>query len=365
MTLRLIEGFDWLTTTSVDADVQGYLADAQYYFGSGVAAWDIVTDTAFSFGKALAVNYQDAQFNSLNKMLYPVPARQEGYQGRRMKVSPNHTGYVGMTFFDAVGGDYQVSISCRPNGVIWVWRGQPFIGTLLAVSDPGVFYDNEWFFLEAYVKVDSIAGEVEIRVNTKTVISLVSSDTQNTTRALFDMVGFTGRPSTNTIWIENQIFDDLYYCDTDGSVNNGFLGNVRVKTSFTTANGSNIDFLIGGSAPAATNWQSVQNILLNQTKFVYSPTSGDYDLYAMDPNVNAPYVHAVQVRSSMWQDDATQRIGRNLLKTGAGTLIDGVDIYLNQTPSVYRDIIELNPDTGVFFTGTEANATQAGVKVES
>jgi len=371
MTLRLIEGFDWLPTTADNATFQALMGQSHYYFASSIlsdpATWDINTTTAFSYGNSLRVNYTDAQYDTLNQLYYPVGPLDEGYMGYRILVQPDHTGWLGMTFYDAVSGGNQISIVCRPNGMIYVYRGAPFSGTLLITSDPGSFYMGSWFYLEAYVKIHDTAGEVQVRVNTKVVIDLIASDTNATGRPYFDMVGMRGRNSSGSAaWVENQYFDDMYFCDTAGTVNNGYLGNVRVKTQFTTADGDNIDFLIGGSAPAATNWQSVQNTSLNLTKLVYSPTVGDYDLYEIDPNVNAPYVHAIQVRTGARQDDATQRVLHNLLKTPAGTLIEpGTDFYLNQTVSVHRDIIEINPDTATFFTGTEANGTQAGFKVDA
>lgn len=365
MTLRFVEGWDWISGGSISS----ILSAAEYYFEILSATQNVVnpaisTNTAFSFGKSLRYSGAYSQFTPTPQLVYPVPARDEGYIGARVYVGHTHEGYTGPTFFDSQGGA-QVTVQCGQYGIIRVWRGQPYYGTLLATSAPGAFYADEWFYLEVYAKLDNSAGEVEVRVNTETVISLVSSDTIATSRSVFDMIGLRGRSTTNATVAEDQYFDDMYYCDTDGSVNNGFLGNVRVKTQFAIADGSHIDFVIGGSSPAATNWQSVQNSALDQTKFVYSPDSGDYDLYEMNPIVNAPYVHGIQVRSSMWQDDATQRIGRNILKTPLGTIDEGVDVYLNQTPSLYRDIFELNPDTGVFYTGTEANGCEAGVKVES
>lgn len=371
MTLRLIEGFDWLPTTADNGTFQALMGQSQYYFASSLlgspAAWNTNTTTAFNYGNSLLINYQDAQFDTLNQLYYPVGQHDEGFMGYRLLVQPDHTGWVGMTFYDAVSGGNQISIVCRPNGMVYVYRGAPFSGVLLITSDPGSFYMGSWFYLEARVVISDTVGAVEVRINTKTVIDLTVSDTQATALPYFDMVGIRGRNSTGSAaWYENQYFDDIYFCDTAGTVNNGFLGNVRVKTQFTSADGDNIDFLIGGSSPAATNWQSVQNNSLDLTKLVYSPTVGDYDLYEMDPNVNAPYVHAVQVRTGARQDDATQRLLHNQLKTPAGTLIDGpTDHYLNQTISVYRDIYEINPDTGTFYTGTEANGTQAGFKVDA
>lgn len=526
MTLRIIEGFDWLPTTDDNQTIISLLGAAQYYqAGSwfdidGMAEWRVSEDTAFDYGKALQINYVDAQFNTLNRMVYPVLAKNEGWQGYRCFIGADHTGYIGAVFMDAINGLTHLTIRCAEYGMIKVYRGTSR-ETLLATSAPGSFYTNEWFFLEVRAKIADVGGLVEVRINTKTVISLVDADTCNGIRPLFDLVGFQGRTSSGSeAWTENIKIDDWYYCDGDGTVNKGFLGNVRVKTMAVIEAGTSTDFVVAGSQPLATlgertdrtgniirtnvspynayntllrrvlvgdnttiteirftpsdtatnvstkpvvyadnlgkpgaliasgaanlgftanveeiltlatspavtagtyywiglvmstntwglspyvssteligyvatssydapgvlsalsvapevafyavtstlmeNWQAVQNEDMGETSYVRSSTVGDYDLYDLDPSINAPFVHGIQARLGMRQDDATQRIAQAVVQIPGGTASEGQDFYLNQSFSIYRDIFELNPDTGVFYSGTEANDAQVGPKV--
>lgn len=368
MTLRLVEGFDWLTTGLSNGVIQQRLGASHYYmpmlFTGRIPYWGVSSNTAFSFGASLAIGGGLDLFDVRPYIYYPVPSDDEGVIGLRVYVSSGQTGTMGPVFYSSVDGP-QVSVGFYPLGIIKVYRGAPGSGTLLATSSPGAYYESAWFYLEVKAKIHQSAGSVEVRLNTETIISLVDTDTCAGTTPSFNMVGLMENPGAPNGTGLSILYDDLYYTDLMGSVNNGFLGNVRVKTQFAVGNGDNIDFLIGGSSPAATNWQSVSNLAMDDTKFVYSPTIGDFDLYDMNPTINAPYVHAIQVRSCMRQDDATQRIGHNIIKTPSGTIVEGDDHYLNQSFSLYRDIFETNPDTSTFFTGTEANGTQAGPKVDS
>jgi len=533
MTLRLYEGFDWLPVTD-DSSLIGFLLAASQYYQSGswfsttgVAQWSIDSDTAFDSGNSLWVNGTITGGSTHNRILSPVPAASEGWAGFRCKVSSGHTGYFSLSFMDAATGITHLSLRCTEFGIVEVFRDMPSGDfTPIASTSSGCFYPDTWFYLEARVKISNTAGEVEVRINTKTVLSVVSTDTQNGTATTFDLVGFQGAYSqTFHSWVEAIRVDDLYYCDTAGSVNKGFLGNVRVKTQEMIGAGSHTGLAVGGtqtmvtlgrasdmssstvptanapyssynaflrrvyvpvstslssirfttsststtagnkallfadsagepgallasgvanvgytagveevltfsSAPSLTggnyywigfaksstgsilsaylsgalgtpgrmaslstyttpatigaavpcpeinlygvtttamdNWQAVQNRTLGEDSHVYSATSGDYDLYDVDPTISAPYVHGIQVKTAMRQDDATQRTSKNLLKIGStGTLQEGAANYLNQSFSIYKDIFELNPDTGVFFTGTEANDAQVGPKVSS
>jgi hypothetical protein len=226
----------------------------------------------------------------------------------------------------------------------------------------GVFQEDQDFFLEIHGVIASSGGSVEVRVNTVPVISLTGANTQGATITTCDSI-FLGIyvPGGG---VEGH-FDDLYVNDTSGGVNDSWLGNVRVKTQFMIANGFTNDFSIGGTSPAATHWQSVLNQNLDDTKFEYSPNIGDIDLFTPDPNLNSPLVHAVQVRMALRQDDATQRVARALVRVSGTNYVGSVDQYTNQTFTMYRERWQLNPNTGVSFTGAEVNAIQAGVKVQA
>jgi hypothetical protein len=363
VTTRIIDGLDDLPSGSQAALLQA----RGYYlrpFSLGSNFPQVMAPGRYGFGKCIGYDSLLVSVNGSPAVIMPIGAdRTEGVIGAGVWIGQNHYGAAMLCLWDAVTNAAQVSCSFEANGVVRAWRGEPLSGVELGRTKPGAFQYQEWFQAELKAAVGNAAGTVEVRINTVPVISLVSQDTQATAIASYDSV-CVGAP----YWLganryEQWKFDDLYVNDTDGAVNNDFLGTVRVRTQFTTAAGSSTDFTIGGTAPAATNWQAVQNTARTDASYVYSPDVGDKDLYAVQAIVNGPIVHAVQVRAALRQDDATQRIGRTLIRSGA-TTAEGGDHYTNQSYTDYTDIFELNPDTGLGWTGTEVNAITVGVKVQ-
>lgn len=377
MTARVIDGFDYLLD-GTDSAIRQQISAAGYFPSTTAitgddAFPDDITVGRFGFGKCVRYDGSSrvlSQGKLFVGMVKPLGVNaSEGIisvSAIREAASDSHDSGIAIAFYDAIEMVPQVVIMLAPMGVIKVYRGDG--NNLLISSDPGVFKEDVYFSLEAKAVIDNTGGSVEVRVNTKTVINLVSSDTQASPNAFFNAAGWGMSTWSQTGARVNNIagrFDDFYCLDDQGTVNNNWLGNNRVKTQFMIADGSHIDFSIGGTNPAATHWQSVNNFALDDTKYIYSPDVGDYDLYDPDPNLNSPLVNALQVRIVARQDDSTQRSIKGLINVG-GTLAEGTEThYLDQTYAHYPTIFELNPDTGVSFTGTEVNGSEPGVKIES
>lgn len=364
MTNRITDGFDWCPTT-----MSGFLWSANGFFKvNPIAGIASNTTGRFNFGKAISWVYTpggaDAFFGQPNGYVVPFGLNiSTVFIGGAVKVGSATGLNVAMIgCFDAVTGAHQVCVTFNSYGIMKVWRGRPEDGTLLASSAVGSFLNDEWFHFEAKFVIASTGGTVECRINTETKVSLVGANTQNTSVASADSA-FIGVNQGALNSPASFLLDDFFVNDTAGSVNNTWLGNVRVKTQAVIANGPTQNFSIGGTSPAATNWQSVLNNLLTDAQYVYSPTVGNYDLYQLDPNLNSPLVHVLQVRAAARQDDATQRAIKHKLKIGATEYDGSIDHYLNQTYTMYRTRWETNPATGVSFTGTEVNGLYAGVKI--
>jgi len=331
----------------------------------------------FGFGKA--INLTGASGNGVNQF-YAFPlggTKTEVYVGVAVKWD-NITSYTSggcIGFFDAVNQQFQFTVRLDKFGVIRViqgptnpatpWGNLPFYGppTVLATSVMGVFQENEDFYLEIHGIIDDTSGEVEVRVNTVTVISAVNIDTRGGTLSTTIDAITLGWLSSGAPGSWNVSYDDLYVNDTAGLTCNSWMGNQRVKSQFVIGDGSTLDFTIGGTSPAATHWQSVLNQNLDDTKFVYSPTVGDIDLYQIDPNLNSPLVNVLQVRSALRQDDSTQRAAQHLVHISGVDYLNPLVHYTNQSYTFYKSRWEVNPDTGVGFTGAEVNGLQPGIDV--
>lgn len=364
------EGFDWFPTGQ-GSTVREQLWGANNFFETDPSINADVTAGRFS-GQALLFHNTNTTFLPVNGVAYgyviPIGATpQTGFVGFAHYVYPDQAGVLVscVQIFDAVNNVPQVVIEFCANGVVKVWAGAGYgitPTTLLAASAAGSFQEDQWFHCEIKATVANSGGAVEVRINTVPVIQLVGADTQNSSNAYFDsvLIGNASRVNTAT-W--HNAWDDLFVNDTTGTKNNNWSGNLRVKTQFMIANGFTNNFSIGGTAPAATNWQSVLNNNMDDTKFVYSSTVGNIDLYTPDPNLNSPLVRSLQVRMGLRQDDATQRMAHAMLRIGGVNYEGSVDQYTNQTFTFYKERFETNPATAVDFTGADVNGLQAGVKL--
>lgn len=364
MTLRVIEGFDFMPSGLSDSERNRLWGAKHFYMSAGVGGTVPDIDLGrFDFGNAWKSHFGNVAIGGNVRHIRPIGSYEtEGIIGIavwRSSAATNTAVYV--SFYNGISLEDQLTVCCFLNGVIQVRKGGP-TGTIIQTSVTGVFYYDTWWYLEVKAGIASVGGYAQVRVNTEIVIDIPDADTQGGTATNFDCIAW-GVQHYNANTVAGFLLDDLYMCDLHGTENNDYLGNVRVKTQFVTGNGSHLDFSIGGSSPAATNWQSVLNRNLDETKYVYTPDVGDYDLYTIEAILNSPVVYGVQLCTASRQDDATQRILHNQLKTLGGTLDEGVNHYLNQLYTYNTDIWELNPETGAGWTGTEVNGLQIGPKV--
>ncbi|HEY2178094.1 MAG TPA: hypothetical protein VGH15_05880 [Caulobacteraceae bacterium] len=365
MLLR-VDGFDYIPLASAqNALTASHLTGGGWRFQPG-ALQDYyrpaIIAGVFGWGHALFV---DAVFGAgptytNPNMVLPlgVSATASGVVGARMFRGSGTIASPCLRLYDAVTNAPQLTVSLDAMGIIRLWRGD-IGGTLLAASDAGAFDDDRWMTVELKATINTSTGEAEVRVNTGSVIHVVSTNTQATGVAGFDAVSVGCQIVGNAQ--AAFALDDLYVCDLTGSVNNDFLGAVQVRTQFMAGAGATTDFTPNG---AGTNWQAASNFGLDDTTYVSDGVVGDLDTYTVQAVVNASIVHGVQVRGAMRQDDATQITARQVLKAGS-TQVTGADHLTNESYQYYFDIWELDPDTGLGWTGTEVNAIQVGPKVEA
>lgn len=367
MSLRNIDGYDYYPAVpSSMAQLKGLMEANGYYIvnlprenlNMGVK----MTTGRFGFGNCLWMESHPVAGDLLIvKPIEKITANlQEVVWGQAVYVPAIHSAYHGFTLFDAITGVAQLSVAVCSLGIIRVYRGLPYDGVLLGWSRAGVFYSDEWWWLDFKAKVAPTGGYCQVRVNTKVVIDLVGLNSQAGPLTGFDSIAFTANGVTGQT--SSVFVDDHYLLDLTGAVNNDYLGNVRVKTQFTAGAGALTNFIPSGANP---NWQTAQNRLLTDAGGYNSAANiGDADFYTIQAIINANVVHAVQVKTAARQDDATQRILHNRIRANA-VIAEGTDHYLNQGYTYYNDIYELNPDTGVGFTGSEVNLLQIGPEVQA
>lgn len=363
MTLRYVDGFDYIGSGGTIKHMQagGWYDRANFNPG--------LIGGRFGFGSALWWAGNAGAGLAAVDLVRPFGDMTGGTIGFGMYCGSGQVAPPRITFFDAVNGGDQVALQFEQLGVISAYRGGigylnsggGSVGTLIGRTSPGSYLMDTWFQAEAGVAIGA-SGSVEVRVNKKPVIQLPTVNTVATARAKWDSI----RLATGMVGFDPLRWglDDVYVNDDQGTANNGFLGKVRVKTQFAAGVGDLTQFAIGaGGQP--TNWQTVQNELLDDSAYVATPTIGNADLYQLQAILGSGQtVHGVQVRTACRQDDATALIMRNQLKIG-GSIAQGADFYTDDTYAYALSIFETNPATGLALTGANLNGAQIGPKLQA
>lgn len=256
-------------------------------------------------------------------------------------------------------GNAQVYLGVDTTGAINAWRTDDFT-TPLGTSAP-VLTTGAWQHLEARCKVGNADGEIEVRVNGVTVLSVSGADTftSGSTHAEVAQIGVSaGLGVTATPFY----VDDFYVWDDQGSANNDFLGDKRVLTQ------------VADQDTTIADWQ------------LSSGVNGYALVNELPPDDDASYIFAefdaVGAQSAFEFEDlgaevsavvAVQVINR-AIKTDAGAANVQVSVITeynealgadNAITSVYtdrRDIFETNPDTGAPWTREQINAALIAVR---
>jgi hypothetical protein len=167
-----------------------------------------------------------------------------------------------------------------------VYRG--LTTAALAVSDHPL-RPNSWYYVEMRVKIHGTSGGAEVRVDGAPVIEIgsyadipTSLNTMSSVNAYANRfyIGGLGDSSGYGMWCA---WDDVYLCDTSGSVNNDFLGEVRIDTLFPESDGTYSEWV---ASAAGTHCLLVDDPAPDGRDYVSSGTVGATDTYRMSQHVN-------------------------------------------------------------------------------
>ena len=212
-----------------------------------------------------------------------------------------------------------------------------------------------WHYVELQVVQGTANGTVKVRANGVLAIDLWSQDTvQNGGQLLTAFVGAVpGQACPVTVDV-----DDLYIADTLGTINNTFLGDVRVDALKAQANGALNQWTVEGAASA---WQAVSDG--DETTALRAATAGlrqTFDVEAL-PAMTTPAIHGVQVTLLARKTDAGNGRVRGLVASGAQTAVS-TDINLQEQLAWHTALFERNPNGNVQWTEGAFNAAEFGLE---
>lgn len=216
---------------------------------------------------------------------------------------------------------------------------------------------NVWHRIEVKLTVDNAAGELTIKLDDSEVFTTTGVDTQVGSNAFTDTIRIQAVGIRDAA---NFSFDDIVINDDQGSLNNDFLGDLKIETLRPTAAGDATDF----TPSTGANWENVDDLTGpdGDSTFNESSVAGHQDLYTTADLSGSPNViHAVVLRATARKDDAGARSVNLLTKTGTTIDVGATQTLLTSFVSV-TEIHEVDPDTSVAWTASDVNGMQIGIE---
>lgn len=225
-------------------------------------------------------------------------------------------------------------------------------GGVFAYSANNSVPASGYIYVECKVTISDTVGTFEVRIDGATVINLTGLDTRN-----------GGNPTLDRIILRAGMYNggrfcDIYACDTAGSTNNTFLGDVRIDTLFPNADGNYSQFT---PSSGSDHYALVDESTPNTSDYNDGSTVGHRDSYAMQ-NLSAlasQTVYGVQALAAISKDDAGAKSAAVMVRSGS-TNSDGTSTALSTSQTYLAKIYETDPNTATAWTETTVNSMEAG-----
>ena len=238
-----------------------------------------------------------------------------------------------------------INLIRNPSGSVSLYNG----GTLLSTTATTPLIVAAWRYIE--VKYVTSTGATTVRFDGTTMLTGTVGTVTTLTSISWAVTNNSGYG-----W---ALLDDVYVADTSGSLNNDFLGDVRVQTLLPNADGtySQLTPSTGTSHSAL-----VQEATPNTTDYNTSSTVGQKDSYQFqDLGANTAAVFGVEIANYSHKDAAGPAGFSNIVRIGSTDYVStSQPLSTSWTPN--RDILDANPATSAAWTASDVNNAEFGVQ---
>jgi hypothetical protein len=276
----------------------------------------------------------------------------------------NFTQYGGGISYSHIG-TIQVQWTINPDGTLSVFNGPHGLnpGVLLGVTDPALaILLGRYYFIEFKAVINQSAGQIVVRINGQTVLTLSSVNTSPNGDNIADVVQVTGPGGNAFVYV-----DDMYVLDDSGTKNNDLIGDQQIGLIMPASDGDFTDWTPSTPGPHFS--------LVNEI-----PPDGDASyVWAVAPTVMAPFpidcyhfqtvdptrkIAAIQTNIIARKSDTGNRALSVLTRFGgSNSVADSGGRYVNETYIDYRNCFDVNPLTTSPWTPADVNATQWGYQL--
>ena len=296
-------------------------------------------------------------------IIIQVPAKDEYVVGFAIKLnSPTASASEGLIDFyeDSVSQEVQVSLRYTGDKRFRVDRSiSGASNVVLGTSADQFDLHDGWHYLEFKALIHDSLGTYEVKLDEETILSGTGADTRNNNAEANEIkhIHIQGIQVVNT----GTFIDDLYVCDTTGTNNNDFLGDIEVTTIFPKGEGNLEEFT---PSSGGSNYLFVDdNPPDDDTTYVESNTSGHKDSHDMDDVSSMTTILGVQLTEYARFLTGSASI-KHLSRVG-GTNYIGSDKVLAGTYDFHMFIWEDDPDISSAWTISGLNAAEFGMEVSS
>ena len=269
-----------------------------------------------------------------------------------------------------------------------LFRDGPGTSEVLLGVGPNVLKLNEWYYVEMKALADSgTSGFAEVRLGGVTEINVTgiktTGDDPLCAGAAVSFDNFLWKGDTNIVTrtsgspftvsvnalANGPYIDDIYICDTTGSFNNDFLGDIYVETLLPDGAGNSS----GWTPLSGSNYQNVdEQAVDDDTTYVSTNTATTTDTYTYSNLAVNTTVNAVQTVAVARFDDGGPHSIAHVARPGGTDNIgttQAMPFYVNGgSGGSYLDYFEpwdVNPDTAAAWTAAQVNASEFGIRLIS
>lgn len=247
-------------------------------------------------------------------------------------------------------------VAVSSDGKLKLYRNLGGFENQLISTSTATIAAGGWNYVELRVVQGTNDGTLSVRVNEVLVIHLTGQDTiRGGTQLLTVFLGalpYQNCPATVDV-------DDFYVADTGGTINNTFLGNVRVDILKPQGNGSLNEWTV--TPTNAIAWQVVSDN--NESSAIVAEGDDLRQTFGVNPlPVGAtPAIHGVQLTMLAHRaDGGADRIKGLIVSEGQSAVSPNLILY--DRPSWRTAMFERSPNDNAQWTEGALNNAEFGVE---
>lgn len=248
-----------------------------------------------------------------------------------------------------------VALKHATNDKLEVYRST----TRLGVCSTTLVVDT-WYYVELKVNISDTVGAPVVKINgvAETITwdtgGGSNQDTKNGGTGYVDMIRF-GQVSGQNGYTD---YDDYYICDSSGSTNNDFLGDVTVQALMPNGIGNYSQW----TPTSGDNYTNVDENPSNDTDFVSASAASLRDSYAFENLSASSTIYGIQQMARIKKTTSGLRTVRQFSRLSSTDLDAGAgEVSIPMGYALMRDISETKPGGGGWDT-TSVNDAEFGIR---